>query len=158
MTPNPTAANRRAVPLMSTDTSVVSSLGRDMCPRTTPRIPMGMLMRKIQCQDSMPTRNPPRAGPRAKPRAAATDMIPRDLPRCSGGSSFTQIIGATAARAAAPTPWTILETISRDSDGDRAHARDPAVNTTNPRRNTLRMWPASAILPNGSSSPASIRK
>ena len=157
-TPNAIARNSRAVPFLSTKKDVFSSLGRATCPMAIAAIPRGMLMRNIQCHESRPTSRPPRAGPMAKPRAAATVIIPSDLPRCLAGSSLTQIIGATAASAAAPIPCRILDATSTVKVGDRAQARDPMVNTTNPERKTLRIWPASAILPNGRSSPASMRK
>ena len=62
-----------------------------------------------------------------------------ERPRCSIGSIFTHIIGATAARAAAPRPCNSLAMISTCSDGARPHTSEVIVNTAKPKMKTWRM-------------------
>ena len=118
--------------------------------------PMGMLMRKIQCQVVYSTMSPPRAGPTANPREDPMVTTERPNASFSGGRCSVQHIGPAAAIMAAPTAWMILNAMSIQNDVENPQKSEPAVNTARPMAMTF-LTPVSAeILANMTRVPARI--
>ena len=117
-------------------------------------MPIGRLMKKIQCQEMASVSTPPASRPIEPPAEATKPKTPIAL-ACSRGSGniVTIMPRMTAEVSAPPTPWTKRAPISTPWPGATAHTTEAAVNTARPVRKTLR-WPIrSPRRPASSSSP-----
>ena len=106
--------------------------GHQRSASTTPRMPKGMLIRKIQCQLAHSISTPPSTGPNAEDTSATTAISARPRPRCSGGKTRTVIANPSGARMPAPTPWIARKAISHSIDHAAAHRAEPTVKTARP--------------------------
>ena len=117
-------------------------------------MPIGRLMKKIQCQEMASVSTPPASRPIEPPADATKPKTPIAL-ACSRGSGniVTIMPRMTAEVSAPPTPWMKRAPISTPWLGATAQITDAAVNTASPVRKTRR-WPIrSPIRPDSSSSP-----
>ena len=100
------AANISHVPFQSNGffSGFVSGLGITARARIIAAIPIGTLIRKIQCQERNAVRSPPSGGPNVKaiPPVVAITPIPR--PRFPSGRKRVIRSGAAAAIIDAPSP------------------------------------------------------
>ncbi len=112
---------------------------------STPAIPIGTLIAKIQCQLAHSTSAPPSSGPIAAATLATTAMVARPRPRCSGGNTIAVVASASGARMPAPTAWITRNPISASIDDASAHSSEPSVKIVMPiRKKRLRPnWSAS---------------
>ena len=88
-----------------------SSAGTTLAERARPMIPIGTLMKNIQCQDRVSVSIPPMTGPNAEPDdEPSTDT---DIPNAMifAGRNFTASMRHEDASMAAPTPWTALNSM-----------------------------------------------
>lgn len=102
-------------------------------------------MRNIQCQSNAVTMKPPTTGPRANPIYEPMVTIVRPVASFSGGIWLVQHMGAEAAMAAAPIPWTALEAIITGKDSEIPQAKDPMVKSVSPEAKTF-LTPLSAYM------------
>ena len=122
------------MPRMSTSRPAVRSQvsGHQRRASTIPRMPNGMLMRKIQCQLAISTSTPPSTGPIADETSATTAINASPRPRSWGGNTRTVMAKPSGARMPAPTPWTTRKAISHSTDHATAQSAEPTVNTPRP--------------------------
>ena len=123
-------------------------------PTTIVNSPIGMLIRKTQCQLPTSTRIAPRVGPSAPARAPVDPQMATASGTLLAGNARSTSASDAGSSAAAPTAWTIRKAMSRFADGASAHSSEPIVNTAEPPMK-VRLWPVrSANLPAGISSAA----
>ena len=123
-----------ATPSQSNRCWWVSRVGTSRQASTKPKIPTGMLMKKIHSQPRPPTSSPPRIGPTrvATPAVAPHSAIAR--PRRSAGKIRVMIAIVCGVIIAAPSPCTTRARISQPIVVVSPHPKDASVNTVSPRR------------------------
>ena len=124
-----------------------------IAPRTNVAIPIGRLMKKIQCQLTVCVSTPPTSSPR-EPPPTATKMYALIARARSPGSGNSVTISAmiTEEETAPPRPWMKRATISTAWSSANPHSAEAAVKIATPVRNT-RLRPMRSP-----SRPASSRK
>ena len=100
------------------------------------QIPIGTLIQKIQCQDSVCTTAPPTSGPSATAIPLTPDHTPIAMPRRSSGNASASSVRVSGVTSAAPAPCTARAATSIPVLG----ATDAPVNTVIPSRN-MRLRP-----------------
>ena len=131
-----TAPASSSIPRTSTSRPALRSQvsGHQRQASSSPRIPKGMLIRKIQCQLATSTSTPPSTGPNAEDTSATTAMSASPRPRSAGGNTSTVMAKPSGARMPAPTPWITRKAISHSTDQAAAHSAEPIVKTVRPMR------------------------
>ena len=104
-----------------------------MYPHTAPKIPIGILMKKIQRQEAALRINPPSTGPSTPPVAQVIPLMPSARPRSLGGNTSVRMATLLTTIIAAPDPWIRREMINITALLERPQASEPTVKTTNPR-------------------------
>jgi hypothetical protein len=138
----------------SRDVSLVSSM--KMPAASTPRTPIGMLMKKIQLQLIFSVSSPPTSGPNASASAETPAQIPIAVPRWRGGNVAVMIESVAGFINAAPIPWTVRAAMSTSAPLARPHASDDAVKMTSPMMKMRRRPTRSANFPPVSSSTPNV--
>ena len=104
----------------------------------SPRIPNGMLIRKIQCQLAISISTPPITGPAAEDTSATTAISASPKPRCCGGNTSTVIAKPSGARMPAPDALEHAEARSATRPTTRRRrAPEPIVKTARPMHEEL---------------------
>jgi len=114
---------------------------------TMPAIPIGILMRKIQCQVMYVVMKPPSAGPISGPTSAGIVTQTMALISSRRSTVRTRIKRPTGVIIAPPMPWKMRATTKCVSDTDSAQPIDPSMNTAIALRNTMRAPKRSAVQP-----------
>ncbi|OPX72178.1 MAG: hypothetical protein A4E39_01643 [Methanoregulaceae archaeon PtaB.Bin152] len=131
-------------------------------PSRTAKIPIGTLMKKIQCQEAYCVSAPPTVGPIAVARAASVMMMPIAFPFFSIGIYAVTMAGAIAVIIAPPTAWNTRDPTRMGNElnrsGSAPQANDPRVKMTNPDRKTFLNPMTSEIFPNTRTHPAITRR
>ena len=121
-----------------------------------PRMPTGMLTKKIHSQPTCSVSRPPTSGPIASASAEVPAQMPIAVPRSRGGKVAAMIDSVAGFISAAPAPWTIRAPISTLLAVARPQASDEAVKMTIPVTKIRRRPYASASLPPISISAAKV--
>src|SRR5574344_1292601 len=151
--------NSNAEPRMSNpDLSNPLSFGKALMHMTAATMPIGTLMKKIQCQERVSVRIPPNAGPAAAPRDHPSRETDSPNVIFLGGRNDTVASMQEEAIIDAPMPCTALKTMSSDREPERPHAREDALNSRSPTTMTLRTAPLSQTFPKIRMRPAITRK
>ena len=103
-----------------------------MYPQTVPKIPMGMLIQKIDCQPNQVIITPPRVYPAIAPKFSAMILIPSPIPNSFFGKASVRIAPLLATSKAAPAPCRNRNTTSCSPLRDNAQSSEPMVNIVNP--------------------------
>ncbi len=119
--------------------------GRMRSASAMPRIPIGTLIAKIQCQLANSISTPPIGGPSAAAALATTAIIASPRPRWAGGKTSAVVASASGARMPAPTACSTRNAISALMDQASEHSSEPIVKTVIPIRKNRRRpnWSAS---------------
>ena len=97
------------VEVSSRDSRVAASVTK------TATIATGTLRKKIDCQETFSTRNPPTTGPIASAIALTPAHVPIALPRSCGGKALEMIDSVAGIMNAAPTPCAARPATSQAS-------------------------------------------
>ena len=112
-------ARRRARPALRSQVS-----GHQRSASTTPTMPNGMLMRKIQCQLATLDQHAAEHRPERRGRRAPPPRSARGRGRAArAGRRATVIAKPSGARMPAPTPWSARKPISQPIYHAAAHRR-----------------------------------
>ena len=115
--------------------------------KTMPASPIGMLIRKIQCQEMKVVMKPPRAGPISGPISAGRVTQTMALISSRRSTLRTRMRRATGVIIAPPMPSTIRATTNSESEPESAQPIEPSMNTAIAPRNTVRAPKRSAVQP-----------
>jgi hypothetical protein len=85
-------------------------------------------------------------------------MMPRALPRFSGGKTEVTIVIPRVKIIAPPIPWITLATIRTPLVGAHAPRMEARISSTMPIVNTLFLPKMSEALPKGTQKPAAARR
>ena len=129
-----TARPSRTIPRTSTSRPAVRSQvsGHQRRQSRMPRIPNGMLIRKIHSQLAISTSTPPSTGPSAEETSATTAISASPRPRSWGGKTSTVMANPSGARMPAPMPWITRKPISHSTDQAIAQSAEPIVKIDSP--------------------------
>ena len=114
-------------------------------------MPTGRLMKNAHRHPSPSTIAAPSVGPRAPATAPAAPQMATARGSWSWAKACITSANDDGISAAAPTAWTMRNTISSSALGARPQAIEATVNTIEPARNTLRCPIRSASFPAGMS-------
>ena len=95
-------------------------------------MPIGMLMRKIQCHDHCSVTKPPSSGPTIALMPNTAPNSPWYLPRSAGVNRSPMTARLIGNRAPAPRPWMPRKRISWVMSWLRADSAEPIRNTVMP--------------------------
>ena len=95
-----------------------------------------MLIRKIHCQPTFSTSNPPSTGPASVATPATEPHTEIGTPRFSGGNSLVTNDSVCGVINAAPSPCRVRAAISSPADCASPLHADAMVNATNPATST----------------------
>ena len=117
-------------------------------------MPIGRLIRKIQCQLIASVMTPPSSSPIEPPAEATKPKTPIAFAWCAGSGNIVTIIPRITAEASAPPmPWTKRAPISISWLWEAAQSSEATVKIARPTRKTRR-WPTrSPSRPASSSRP-----
>ena len=154
------AANISHVPFQSNGffSGLVSDFGITVRARRIAAIPIGTLIRKIQCHERNAVRSPPSGGPNVKAIPPVVAITPIPSPRFPSGRNLVIKRGAAAAIMEAPRPWIPRAIIITERIGEIAERSEPAAKMKNPIEKTSRIFPLSATRPNAKINPAMISR
>ena len=113
---------------------------------TTPRTPIGTLMKKIQLQ-WISVKRLPTIGPTASASAETPAQTPIAVPRCRGGKVAVMIESVAGFIRAAPMPWTARAVIKSVALPASPHQSEAPVKTTRPATKIARRPSRSASFP-----------
>src|SRR5919199_4650938 len=91
-------------------------------------IPIGTLMRKIDCQPTDSVSSPPTSGPTATAAPVVAPQAPNAVPRSRPGNVAASSASDVANIAAAPTPCSARASSRNSGDDASAHSSDAPVN------------------------------
>ena len=97
-------------------------------------MPMGRLIRKIQCQEATPISQPPRMGPKIGPRSIGMPSTAITRPTRSGPAARVRIVMPSGISMPPPRPWRTRKATSISSEVAVAQSTDPAVKSTTASR------------------------
>ena len=121
--------------------------------------PMGMLMKKIQCQLRAWVTYPPISRPKEPPPTATMMYELMALARSAGwGKSATMMARMTEDDKAAPRPWTNRATMRRGRLSAAPQAAEAKVNRATPTRKTFFRPMRSPSRPANSRMPAKVMR
>ena len=90
-------------------------------------MPIGTLMRKIQCQLATSMSQPPRIGPKIGPSSIGTPRIAMRRPIRAGPAARVMIVMPSGMSIPPPRPWSTRKPMSISIDTAVAHSAEPAV-------------------------------
>ena len=93
-------------------------------------MPIGTLIRKIQCQEAMSISQPPRIGPKIGPSSIGTPRIAITRPSRSGPAARVRIVMPSGISIPPPRPWRTRKATSISRLVAVEQSADPAVNST----------------------------
>src|SRR3954471_15045565 len=99
-------------------------------------IPIGTLMRKIDCQPTDSVRTPPTSGPTATAAPVVAPHTPNAVPRSRPWNVAARSASDVANIAAAPTPWSARASSRNSGELASAQSSDAAVNRPRPAANS----------------------
>jgi hypothetical protein len=91
-------------------------------------MPIGMLMKKIQRQETSSTSQPPRIGPTIGPRSIGTPMMLMTRPTRCGPAARVRIVMPAGMSMPPPSPWSTRKAMSDSADQARPDRIEPARN------------------------------
>ena len=101
--------------------------------RKAATMPIGILIKKIQCHDQLSVIYPPRTGPTAGPIINPTPKIAIAVGSFSGGKASAIILCEVDRRPPPPRPCINRQRTRVHKLADRPHMRDENVNITTDR-------------------------
>ena len=107
----------------------VTSRGRMRSESASAVIPIGMLMKKIQRQETSSTSQPPRIGPTIGPSSIGTPMTLMIRPTRCGPAARVRIVMPAGMSIPPPRPWRTRKTISDSADQARPDRIEPHRNS-----------------------------
>jgi len=129
------AVKIRTAPLISKDsTERPLMLGITFQAHREPKIPIGILIKKMLAQPKVAVRKPPKTGPAVRAIDTVIPITPRAFPRCWGGVMLVIIAGPIAIIIPAPMAWRARKIMRAKMLGANPHNREPIVKTANPER------------------------
>ncbi len=93
-------------------------------------MPIGTLIRKIQCQLAMPISQPPRIGPAIGPSSMGTPRTAITRPTRSGPAARVMIVMPRGISIPPPRPWTTRNAISGPMPQAVAQSTEPQTKST----------------------------
>ena len=121
-------------------------------------IPIGMLMNRIQRQESSSVRTPPRRAPAAPPAPATALHMPIARARaCGSRKVVVRIVKVAGDKIAPPRPWAARAEISIAWFWAKPPRRLARVNTVSPTRKIRRRPNRSARRPPRRRKPAKVK-
>ena len=93
-------------------------------------MPIGTLIRKIQCHEATSISQPPRIGPKIGPSSIGTPRIAITRPSRSGPAARVRIVMPSGISMPPPRPWSTRKATSISSVVAVEHSAEPAVNST----------------------------
>ena len=96
-------------------------------------MPIGTLMRKIQCQLATSMSQPPRMGPKIGPSSIGTPRIAMSRPIRAGPAARVMIVMPSGMSMPPPSPCSTRKPMRNSIDPAVAHRAEPAVKSTTAR-------------------------
>ena len=97
-------------------------------------MPIGRLIRKIQCQEADWISQPPRIGPAIGPSSIGTPSTAITRPTLVGPAACVMIVIPSGSSMPPPSPWSTRKQISAWMLQAQAHSAEPATNSTSDSR------------------------
>ena len=120
-----------SMPRKSNDSDGVGlSDGRMKNAAANAMMPIGTLIRKIQCQLAASISQPPRIGPQIGPSSIGTPSTAITRPTRCGPAAWVMIVMPSGMSMPPPRPWIIRKAIRDSIDHAVLHSTEPATNST----------------------------
>jgi len=91
-------------------------------------MPIGRLIRKIQCQEAMSISQPPRIGPKIGPSSIGMPSTAITRPTRSGPAARVRIVMPSGISMPPPRPWRTRKATSISIEFAREQSTEPRVN------------------------------